>query len=106
MQPQGACAAITKSLQSEWVFSLRVIAHCGHYLENSLSSYFLPSLFGIEVSAVERQMLCLSLQFCGQGVFNPVAMFDPCYDSLFRSTLLIRESILGHDVFELDACTC
>ena len=76
-QPQAAFAALTKSLQSEWLFSLRVIPHCGPLfvdLESSLSSCFLPALFGVEVSAVERKLFSLPLQFGGLGVFNPVAM--------------------------------
>ena len=46
LQPQGAYAALTKSLQSEWLFTLRVIPHCGPLfadLEKSLSSCFLPA---------------------------------------------------------------
>ena len=56
-QSQAAFAALTKSLQSEWLFSLQVIPHCGLLfadLESSLSSCFLPALFGVEVSAIER----------------------------------------------------
>ena len=55
------------------------------------------------VSAIERQLFCLPLQFGGLGVFNPVIMSDNCYDLSVCSTLLFHESILGHAVFELDA---
>jgi len=106
LQPQGAYAALTKSLQSEWLFTLQVIPHCGPLfadLEKSLSSCFLPALFGVEVSSTERQLFSLPLQFGGLGIFNPVAMSDYCYDSSVRSTLLLRKSILGSVTFELDA---
>jgi len=58
LQSQAAYAALTKSLQSEWPFLLRIIPHCGPLfadLEKSLSAYFLLALFGVEVSATERQ---------------------------------------------------
>ena len=54
----------------------------------------------MEVSAIERQLFCLPLQF---GVFNPVIISDNCYDLSVCSTLLFHESILGHATFELDA---
>lgn len=52
--PSCLCCA-----QSEWLFSLRAIPHCGPLfadLEKSLSSCFLLDLFGVEVSATERQL--------------------------------------------------
>ena len=106
LQHKPTNAAVTKSLQSKWLFSLRVIPHCGSLfadLEKSLSSCFLPALFGVEVSAIERQLFSLPLQFGGLGVFNPVTMSDYCYDSSVRSTLLLRKSILGSATFEFDA---
>ena len=57
----------------------------------------------MEVSAVEKQLLCLPLLFGGLGVFNLVVMSDNCYDSLVCSTLLLCESILGGATDELDA---
>ena len=50
-QPHAAFAAISKSWQFEWLFSLRVIPHCGTLfadLESSLSSCFLRTLFGLD----------------------------------------------------------
>ena len=68
VQPQAAYAALTKSLQSEWLFSLRVISHCGPLfadLENSLSLCFFAIFF-----------------WCGggRGVFNLVIMSNNCYN--------------------------
>ena len=106
IQPQVAYAAVIKSLQSEWLFSLRVIPHCGPLfgdLGKSFSSCFLPALFGVEVSAVERQLFSLPLQFEDLGFFNPVAMSDCCYDLSVCSTSLLRKSIFGCGTFELDA---
>ena len=55
-QPQLAYAALSRSLQHEWKFLLRVVPQCGQLfqeLELSLFSRFLPAMFGVEVSTVD-----------------------------------------------------
>ena len=55
-QPQAAYAALEKSIQSEWNFTMRVNVDCSvlmNDLECCLSSVFLPSLYGVEVKATE-----------------------------------------------------
>ena len=55
-QPQLAYAILSRCLQHEWKFLLRVVLQCGQLfqeLEMSLFSYFLSAMFGVEVSAVE-----------------------------------------------------
>ena len=55
-QPQLAYAAISRSLQHEWTFLLRVVPQCGQLFQKlhfSLFSRFLLAMFGVEVSAVE-----------------------------------------------------
>ena len=61
--PQAACTSLTKSLQSEWNFTIRVNVGCSvlmNDLEHCLSFVFLPSLFGVdkgvEVNATEREL--------------------------------------------------
>ena len=54
-QPQAACAALSKSLQREWIFLQRVIPECYTLfldLEKTLLSSFLPAVFGCEVSSL------------------------------------------------------
>ena len=75
-QPQLAYAALSRSLQHEWTFLLRVVPLCGQLfqkLDLSLSSHFLPAMFGVEVSAVERRLFALPLRLGGLGIYNPVA---------------------------------
>ena len=48
-QPQASFIALTRSLQSEWMFLTRVIPNCSPILaelEHCLFSCFLPALFG------------------------------------------------------------
>ena len=52
-QPQAAYAALTKSLQCEWIYLQRVIPDCYALfapLENIIHSLFLPAVFSCEVS--------------------------------------------------------
>ena len=67
-QLQAAFAAVTKSIQCEWTFLMRVAPSCGPLLVelgNSFSSCLLPALFGVEVSANERQLFALPSKFGG-----------------------------------------
>ena len=62
-QPQAAFIALTKSLQNEWTFLQRVTPGCGslfNVIESALSSVFLPTLFGHDISPSERSVISLS----------------------------------------------
>jgi len=105
-RPQAAFAAVTKSLQCEWTFLMRVTPSCGHLLmqlENSFSSCFLPALFGVEVSANERQLFALPSKLGGLDVWNPVDNTSLCFESSVHSTAYLKDSIFGNVLFELDA---
>ena len=81
-QPQLAYAALSRSLQHEQNFLLRVVPQCSQLfqeLEISLFSRFLPAMFGVEVSAVEH-LFALPLQLGNVDVpleqFNEYIEFD------------------------------
>ena len=64
-QTQLAYTAVTRSLQHELSFLLRVLPDCGllfQDLESSLASNFLLALFGVEVSSVEHILFSLPLR--------------------------------------------
>ena len=105
-QPQLAYAAFTKSLQHEWAFLMRVVPGCGplfQELEHAIHHYFLPTVFGVEISTAERNLFALPLRFGGLGVSNPVLMAPSLLDSSVRSTVTLVHSIVGATTFELDA---
>jgi len=105
-QPQLAYAAFTKSLQHEWAFLMRVIPGCGPLfleLEHAIQRQFLPTVFGVELSAVERDLLALPLRFGGLGVGNPVSMAAGLFDASVRGTVALVQSIVSAVSFELDA---
>ena len=102
---QLAYTAVTRSLQHEWTFLLRVLPDCGllfQDLESSLASNFLPALFGVEVSSVERILFSLPLRMGGLGVKNPVTTASHCYASSIRSTTSLVKFIVGCSPFKLD----
>ena len=105
-QPQLAYAALSRSLQHEWKFLLRVVPQCGQLfqeLELSLFSRFLPAMFGVEVSAVERRLFALPLRLGGLGISNPVSLASHLFTSSVRATEHLVRSIVGFETFELDS---
>ena len=105
-QPQLAYAALSKSLQHEWTFLLHVVPQCGQLfqkLDLSLSCRFLPAMFGVEVSAVERRLFALPLRLGGLGICNPVALASHLFNSSVGGTEHLVKSITGLETFELDS---
>ena len=105
-QPQLAYAALSRSLQHEWTFLLRVVPQCGQLfqeIELSLFSRFLPAMFGVEVSAVERSLFALPLWLGSLGICNPVSLASHLFDSSVRGTEHLVRSIVGLEIFELDS---
>ena len=105
-QPQLAYAVLSRYLQYEWTFLLRVVPQCGQLfqkIELSLFSRFLPAMFGVEVSAVERRLSALPLQLGGLGICNPVSLASRLFDSSVRGTEHLVRSIVGLEIFELDS---
>jgi len=105
-QPQLAYAVFSRSLQHEWNFLLRVVPQRSllfQELESSLFSHFLPAMFGVEVSAVERRLFALPLRFGGLGICNPVSLASSLFDSSVCSTKHLVKFIVGLENFELDS---
>ena len=95
-----------RSLQHEWSFLPSVVPVCGalfQELELVLGSAFLPALFGVEISAVERDLFSLPLRMGDLAVVNPVTAAPQFYDSSLSSTASLVKLITGVATFELDA---
>ena len=71
-------------------------------MQMSLFSHFLPAMFGVEVSAVERHLFALPLRLGGLGICNPVSLAFYLFDSSVRITEHLVKSIVGFGTFELD----
>ena len=104
-QPQLAYVAVTRSLQHEWTFLLRVLKDCESLfcdLEFALASSFLPAIFGVEVSPAERGLFSLPLRMGGLGICNPMTSASHCYSLSRQSTASLVTFISGASSFELD----
>ena len=104
-QPQLAYVAVTRSLQHEWTFLLRVLKDCESLfcdLEFALASSFLPAIFGVEVSLAERGLFSLPLRMGGLGICNPMTSASHCYSLSRQSTASLVTFISGASSFELD----
>ena len=95
---QTTYTTLTRSLQYEWTFTMRVNSGCGPLimeLEHCLFSCFLPVVFGAEVSSVDRQIFALPLRYGGLAIVNPA---DYCYKSSLHSTALLQSSSCFFDI--------
>ena len=73
--PQTVFTSFTKSLQSEWSFVQRVLLgyETGFSLiKEAIRNEFLPTLFSINLSEQEKDLLCRPTRFAGLGIFDPV----------------------------------
>ena len=105
-QPQLIYAAFTRSLQHEWSYLLRVIPQSQGFfqnLEQTISSVFLPAVFGVEISSTEQDLFALPLRMSGLGVSNPVVVAPYVPELSVQSTNVLVRSIAHATVFELDA---
>ena len=97
-QPQLAYAALSRSLQHEWTFLLRIVPRCGQLfqeIELSLFSRFLPAMFGVEVSAVERRLFALPLRLGSLGICKPVSWLLICLILQFVVLYIWLDLLLG-----------
>ena len=88
-QPQAVYAALTKSQQSEWTFTMRVSNGCSLLMNDLECCVFLSALFGVEVTVAECQLFGLLLKYGGLGIINPVAVANHCFDSSVHSTTFL-----------------
>ena len=92
-QPQANYAALSKSLQSEWTFTVRANNGCSLLMndfECCLLSVFLSALFSVEVTVATSEVRRL----------DPVAVANHCLDSSVHSTTFLYK--LGTASFELN----
>lgn len=93
--PQDAYTGLQKSLQQEWHFVQRVVRDTGpHFaaVADTLSSVFLPALFGEPIDADDPRLAlaCLPVKQAGLALPNPVASADLNYKA---STVLCTHLI-------------
>jgi uncharacterized C2H2 Zn-finger protein len=72
--PQAAYTALTKAIQFQWSFLLRVLNNSHEFFEpltHALRTIFLPTLFGSDVSPIEADLFSLPVHKGGLAISDP-----------------------------------
>ena len=99
-QPQSAYVALTKSLQSEWIFLQRIMSDCA---EQALSHSFLPSLFGCLISQTERSFFTLPVKMGGLNIKDPTITPSVSYVASRNATAYLVDALKDNIEFESEA---
>uniref|UniRef100_A0A1X7U913 Uncharacterized protein n=1 Tax=Amphimedon queenslandica TaxID=400682 RepID=A0A1X7U913_AMPQE len=102
-QPQSAYIVLTKFLQSEWIFLLRIMPDCDvlfSNVEQALSDSFLPSLFGCSITQTERSFFTLPVRMGGLNIKDPTVTFSMSYVASRDATFYLVDALKGNTEFE------
>ena len=109
-QPQVTYMALTKSLQSGWIFLQRVTSNCSELfgaVEQALTNRFIPSLMGHDCNTHERLLYSLPVRMGGLNIKNPVTTADSAYSASRSAVHLLVDSIKSQTAFSpVDHYTC
>lgn len=100
-QPQ---AAVSRSLQFEWNYILRVVPHCGNLfvsLRYAINNVFWPSLFGDVVTDTGKSIFSLPARLDGLGIRDPVVSGELVFHASRSGTDHIIRAMRGDKVFSL-----
>ena len=100
--PQTAHAAMTRSLQMEWDYVLRVVItdECAlSPLREAIAKEFLPALFDGPVTPSEADLMLLPARFGGTGIRDPIDRATAAYPASRASTKVVSRSIQGKAPF-------
>ena len=94
--PQAAFTSFTKSLQNEWAFLQRVLQGNENFfsiLKTSITSEFLPALFGLDLSASETDLLCRPASIAGLGINDPIKTATSQFQNSKEATKILVQAI-------------
>ena len=103
--PHETMTAMTKSLQSEWAYTSRVIANCKekfHPLEEEISKKFMPALLQKTEEEIPRSITSLPVRMAGLGILNPVSTATFAHETSYQASTHMRESIKYCSEFTLE----
>ena len=103
--PQAAFKAFSKSLQNEWAFIQRVLS--GHdnlfgALKEVIRINFLPTLFNLELSDTELDLMCMPSSLCGLGINDPLKSGGHQYLVSKKSTTVLAQAISSGTPLDLN----
>ena len=102
--PQSVYSGLQRSLQQEWQFLQRVTNGIGSEfksIEETLSQFFLPALFGdtYEDDDPRRDLSCLPVKWAGMAIPDPTISADSNYDASILACSHILAAFRGADEF-------
>ena len=106
-QPQAAYAGFTKSLQSQWLYSLRVLHNVGpafQPIEEAIKRTFIPALLGMDNGLSghnERTLTALPVKNAGLGIPNPVQSAMEQIDSSRAITAELTDSLKSNSALDV-----
>ena len=101
-QPQAAYTALSQSVQFEWSFLSTVISNCDFVFESivdEINKHFWPSVFGSNVSELEKSLFALPIKMGGLGVRNPVDQASRAFQCSRSSCDVIVSALKGSGVY-------
>lgn len=111
-QPQAAYAAFTKSLQPQWLYSLRVLHDVGpefQPIEDAVYDSFLPALLGMEADAFagprgknDRDLMSLPVKFAGLGILNPAQSAKEQFDTSRMITAELSDGLMANKELDVE----
>ena len=100
--PQTAHSALSRSLQAEWDFCMRVTPtdqEIYQPLSHALREKFLPALFDAPLSAAEKDLKLLPTRHGGLGIRNPLRRAAAAHAASTEGTSVARESLCTGEGF-------
>jgi len=96
--PHSAHTVLTKSLQHEWGYIMRVVSGAENYLNplrEALQNHFLPILTALDLSITvdEKNLICKPVRHVGMGIDEPVFNAPIAFKRSEQSTLLLTKAI-------------
>jgi hypothetical protein len=102
-QPQAAYCAFTRSIQSKWLYIQRVIPQSSDSyasLEHLIFDKLLPTIFGCEISVVERNLFSLPALLGGLNILNPTETVASNFSTSVTLTNPLTEAIKTNSYFD------
>ena len=94
--PHSAHIVLTKSLQHEWGYIMRVVSgaeNCLNPLREALQNHFLPNLTALDLTLDEKILMCKPVRHVGMGIDDPVFNAPIAFKTSEQSTLLLTKAI-------------
>ena len=103
--PHSAHTVLTKSLQHEWGYILRVVSESEnflHPLKDALFDLFIPQLTDMNLSIDEKELMSKPVRHIGLGIEDPVFNASLAYSISFQSTKMLTDAIRNNDTVDLE----